>query len=67
MKTSELGLFWLKDNLETAKKDLRRVEKFVNSAQEGGVYRTQMQLLLDARREVVEVWEKHVKEAEKSG
>lgn len=63
MKTSELGVFWLKDNLHEARCLLEELQKYSNPAS-SGIYRDQMNLLLAARMEVVAVWEKHLKMAE---
>lgn len=64
MKTSELGPFWLKDNLRQARNAKARLEDAMSKTHEDSPYQQQMRMLLDAQAEVVAVWEKHVKAIE---
>ena len=64
-KISDLGLFWVQDNLRIAEQSLHRVQDSLENAREGP-YKEQMLVLEAGWKEVVEVWRRHVDEARKN-
>ena len=59
LKIKELGLFWLKDNMQQAQNALLRT-KDARKKTASSDYSRQMDTLIAAQQEVLSVWERHV-------